>query len=277
MSGVAKAIDRLNYGRRLVPLRRVPALVQRKIDRVWEIDDYRLAQEAQMRYLLEFTDRAPEIPELARKFADHNLLRQYLIWHPKQVLLPVRGVEWLTTRRDPKRSVILNFMHHHLYDGLFSSVAAAGAPITVLTSPKVLSRHTALQIKQHINLVGRDCPLLPAEGGTDFIQSQLAPGMTMAIASDVPGHTEVTFLGRRVLASLGAALIATRTDSPVAVATYRRDGDDRYIQIHEPLEPTDFDDPMALLKEILKPHEEAVLAWPEALEMPRARWGVVEE
>ncbi len=277
VNGLARAIDRLNYGRRLIPLSRVPAMVERRVDRLWENDDFRLAQEKQMRYLLEFTERADEVPDLARKFTEHHLLRQFLIWHPREVLLPVRDIEWLTTERDPGRAVIVNFMHHHLYDGLFTSITDAGAPMHVLTSPKVLSANTALQIKQHIRLVGRRCTIIPAVGGTAAIQEQVIPGRTIAIASDVPGHTEVTFLGRRVLASLGAALISTRTNSPVVIATYRRDGDERYIQLHEPLEPKDFDEPMDLLREIVRQHGEAVLAWPEAVEMPRARWGILEE
>ena len=120
--------------------------------------------------------------------------------------------------------------------------------------------------------------MVPATGGLDLIQSRMQPGMTMAIASDVPGHTEVTFLGRRVLSSSGAPLIATRTNSQVVVVTARRkDGGGSYIQVHEPLEPKGFAEPMDLLNEMLRQHEEAVLAWPEVLEMPRARWGIVDE
>jgi hypothetical protein len=47
--------------------------------------------------------------------------------------------------------------------------------------------------------------------------------------------------------------------------------------VHAPLEPKEFGDPKELLVEMLRRHEEAVLAWPEVLEMPRARWGIVEE
>lgn len=274
----AKAIDRLEHVRRLVPVSRLPAVVERKVDRLWANDAYRLAQEGQMRYLLEHTERAPEIPELARGFAEHSLLRTYLRWHPEQVSRqPVRDIERLTHRSDPERGIVLNFMHHNLYEGLFSSLKHAGAEITILASPKVLGPATPTGLKQHIRVVQQGNPLIPATGGLDAIQAQFRPGMTMAIASDVPGHTEVTFLGRRVLASFGAALIATRTNSQVVIATNRRDEDGSYIQLHEPLEPQDFAEPMDLLREMLRQHEEAVLAWPEVLEMPRARWGIVEQ
>jgi lauroyl/myristoyl acyltransferase len=263
----------------VVPVGRIPALVDRKVTRLWTNDDYRLAQERQMRYLLEHTERADEVPALAREFARFSLARTYLRWHPEVLSnQEIRGIEWLTTRRDPDRSVVLSLLHHNFYEGLFVSLKRAGAPIAVLVTPKVLGPETPSGLKQHVRVMRSENTLIPAAGGLDAIQARLQPGMTMAIASDVPGHTEVRFLGRRVLSSFGAPVIATRTNSQVVVATPRRAADGgSYIQVHEPLEPKEFGDPKELLVEMLRRHEEAVLAWPEVLEMPRARWGVVEE
>ena len=273
------AIDRLQTLRRLVPVSRIPALVDRKVTRLWTDDDYRLAQERQMRFLLEFTERADEVPALAREFASFSLSRTYLRWHPEVLSnQEIRGIEWLTTRRDPERSVVLSFMHHNFYEGLFVSLKRAGAPIAVLVSPKVLGPDTPSGLRQHVRVMRAENLLVPAVGGLDAIQARLRPGMTMSIASDLPGHTEVSFLGRRVLSSFGAPVIATRTNSQVVVATpCRSDDGSNYIQVHEPLEPRDFTDPKELLVEILRRHEDAVLAWPEVVEMPRARWGIVDE
>jgi lauroyl/myristoyl acyltransferase len=273
-----QAIDRLEHAKRLVPLSRVPTVVERKVERLWANDAYREAQERQMRYLLERTERASDVPDLARPFAEHTLLRTYLRWHPEQLWSQrVRGIERLTTDRDPDRSMIMNFMHHNLYEGLFQSLTNAGADITILASAQVLSPGTSTGLKQHMRVVLGQCRYFPSSGGIDLIQSKLEPGMIMAVASDVPGHTEVKFLGRRVLSSFGAPLISTRTNSPVVVVTNRRDEQGAYIQVHEPLEPKDFDGPMDLLQEILRQHEEAILEWPEVLEMPRARFGILEE
>lgn len=274
----AKAIDRLDHLRRLVPVRYLPTLVERKVTRLWENEDYRRAQESEMRFLLEHTDRASEIPELARRLAAHSLYRTYIRWHPQQLVhQEVRGLEWLTTRRDPDRSVVVSFMHHNHYEGMFASIKNAGVGVTVLITPKVLGADTPTGLKQHIRMLHRGNPFIPASGGLAAIQAQLKPGMAMAIASDVPGHTEMSFLGRRVLAPIGPALIATFTDSPVVIATSCRDEGGSYIQLHEPLEPKDFSEPKELLTEILRVHGEAVLAWPEVLEVPRARWGIIEE
>jgi lauroyl/myristoyl acyltransferase len=276
---MAKAIDLREYSKRVVPLRYIDSVVERRVGRLWDNEQYRAMQELQMRYLLEHTERADEVPDLARKFAEYALMRTYLRWHPAPVRhQPVRDIEWLTTRRDPDRSIILNFMHHGLYEGLFTSLRNAGAPITILGTPKLLGSETPTGLKQHMKLVREGNPYITATGGLDHIQAKVRPGMTMAIASDVPGRTEVTFLGRRVLSSFGAALIASNTNSQVVIATARRDDDGNgYIQIHEPLEPKSFTEPMDLLHEMLRQHGEAVLAWPEAVDMPRARWGIVEE
>jgi hypothetical protein len=53
----------------LVPISRLPKLIERRLDGLWVDEDFRAEREEQMRFLLEFTPRAPEIPELARGYA----------------------------------------------------------------------------------------------------------------------------------------------------------------------------------------------------------------
>ncbi|RNL61230.1 hypothetical protein EFK50_17845 [Nocardioides marmoriginsengisoli] len=261
--------------RGLVPAAALPGIVRRRIDRLWANDAYRELQEAQMRHVVEFTDRAEEIPELARGHAEQMMLRGYLRWHPRRITRqPVRDVEWLTTRRDRSRPVVMSFMHHHRYDGMFGSLARAGAPSNILTLPDALEPDAPVQIKQHIRVVRRGGTLVPTTGGTGVIVDAMLPGSIWSIASDVPGRTPVDFLGRRVLGSFGAARIATITDSPVVLVTSHRDGaGGSYLQVHAPLEPKDFADPADLLSEMLRRHGQAILEWPEALDAPLSRWG----
>ncbi|RZI87754.1 MAG: hypothetical protein EOO67_13935, partial [Microbacterium sp.] len=54
--------------RRLIPVRALPGLARRRVDKLWRDEEYRTAQEAHMAYLLEHTVRAPEIPQLAREY-----------------------------------------------------------------------------------------------------------------------------------------------------------------------------------------------------------------
>lgn len=261
--------------RRLVPARALPDLIRRRIDRLWEDPEYRASQEDQMRYLLEHTERADEVTPLARAYAEQMMLRSYLRWHPRKITRqPVRDVEWLTTRRDPNRPVVLSFLHHHRYDGMFASLARVGVRCDIVTLPDALAPDAPAHIKQHIRVCRRGGTMIPTTGGTEALVAGMGPGTTLAIATDVPGRTPVEFLGRKVLGSFGAARIAFLTDSPVVLVTARRDdAGSSYLQVHEPLEPRAYGDAAGLLTEILRLHGEAVLAWPEALDAPQSRWG----
>jgi lauroyl/myristoyl acyltransferase len=231
-----------------------------------------------MHWLLEHTERAPEVPELAYRYAEYAMLRSFLRWHPRAITHQrVDGIEWLTTRRDPERSIVLNFMHHARYDGMFKSVARHGVTLQVIMSPKILGAETETSLKQHRRVMGMGAEIFPATGGTDALATLLVPGATVLIASDVPGQTPITWLGRKVLGSFGAARIAAMQNSQVVVVTARRDDAGPYLRVHEPLEPTDHADPRDLLDEMLRLHGEAVLAWPEAFEVPWARFGHIED
>lgn len=277
VSMASAAINAVQQTRRVIPVTALPGLVRRRVDKFWGNEQYRMMQERQMQFLLEKTDRAAEIPGLARAYAESATMRGYLRYHPRALTrLEVRGADVLTGR-DQSRGVVLSFMHHHRYDGLFPSLAHVGAACHILTMPLVLQPDAPAAYKQHIRIVRRGGTIVPASGGTDAIAAGLRPGMILAIASDVPGHTPVSFLGRDVLASSGAARIAVMTDSPVVLAVHRRDARGPYIQIEEPLEPSDFADAQELLAEMLRRHGEAVLAWPEELDTPRSRWGITDE
>lgn len=275
MSRTSEAVQRV---RGLIPAAVLPSLVRRRIDRLWEDPAFRALQERQMRFVLECTERADEVPELARAYAEQMMLRSYLRWHPRRITRqPVRGVAWLTTRRDPERPVVLSFLHHHRYDGMFGSLARLGVTCDIVTLPDALAPDAPVQIKQHVRVVRRGGPMIPTTGGTQALVARMVPGTTLAIASDVPGRSPVEFLGRKVLGSSGAARIAVMTNSPVVLVTAHRDGaGGSYLQVHEPLEPGSFDGVTGLLDEMLRLHGEAVLAWPEALDSPVARWGALD-
>ncbi len=274
---MGKAIDAIQHVRGLVPYRALPGLAKRRTDRLWEVEEYRLGTEEAMRFLLEHTDRAGEVPELARAHSEYNILHAFLRYHPRRITKQqVRGIEWLTTRRDPSRPMVLSFIHHAQFDGMFGSLRRHGVDITALTLPWAMGQEAPKATRQHIKVVARGATLLPAEGGTQAVVEAMKPGVIMAIASDIPGQTEVTFLNRRVRGSFGAARIAALSDAPVVLVTSHREGDGSYLQVHEPLEPRDFADPADLLAEMLRIHGEAVLAWPEAQEMPLHRWGRIE-
>jgi len=265
--------------RRLLPVPVARRLARRRAEQVMAVDWYREQQEAQMRHLLEFTDRAPEIPELARKYAEETMLKSHLSWHPRLVTgEPVRGLEWLTTERDPDRPLILSFIHHWRYEGIFKALQRRGVDLDILLTPLWLDDTVSVPFRHHLKLMASGGRVIPAVGGTDKFIEMLEPGMVMAIACDVPGQTEVTFLGRRVRGSFGLARIAMATNSPVVLIRALRDEAGKsYFQIDAPLEPGDYAGPAELLDAILQRHGEAVLAWPEVFDTPKARFAAIED
>jgi hypothetical protein len=273
------ALQNVHQLRRAVPVRLAPALVRARLDRIWSEPAFRSSQEAEMRFLLEHTDRAGEVGELAYRHAEHMMMRGYLRWHPRAITRqPVRGIEWLTTRRDPARGVLLSFTHHHSYDGLFGSLARYGVRSQILITPEIAKPEAGIAFRQHLRVAARGGEIVPAVGGTEQLAARLRPGTTLALAPDFPGRTPVTFLGRKVLGSFGTARIATLADSPVVLVTQHQDpAGGSYVQVHPPLESRDFSEPRELLDEVLGRHGEAILAWPEALEAPTARFGHIDE
>lgn len=275
---MASRSDLVQEIRRFVPLPLQLAVARRKVDAMWRDDAFRSAQEANMRFLLEFTDRAAEIPELARAYAVFDIQRNYRRWRPRKLIRqPVEGIEWLTTRRDPDRGVVLSFMHHGQYDGLMGSIARHGVAMHGVAAPEAFDPNAPAAIRQHFKVCSMvpGCTLVNAADGAGRLAAHLNEGAVLALASDVAGRTSVNFLGRDMLGSFGAARVAVETNSPVVHLTSHQDGTGgSYFKLHEPLEPSDFADPAALLTEILKRHEPAVLAWPEAYDSPYGRLAI---
>ena len=57
----------------------------------------------------------------------------------------------------------------------------------------------------------------------------------------------------------------------VLVTSHRGPSGSPTLRVHEPIEPSDFADQRDLLQEMMRRHEEAVLAWPEACDNPYNR------
>lgn len=277
---MSKASDALQNVRGLIPVPVIMKLIERRREQIWAVEGGPAPYLAAMEFVLGKSERADEVEALAAPYFVQQALRNYMRYKPRQITKqPVRNIELISTARDASRPLILSFFHHHRFDGMFASLKRAGAaPITILAIAEGLDPNTMKALRQHMKVVAMGGTLRPATGGTDALVADLKPGVVMAIASDVPGRTPVDFLGRRVLGSFGAARVATLANAPVVCVTSHQDGDGgSYLQLHEPLEPSNFADPADLLAEIMRIQGEAVLAWPEALEFPLLRFGKIEE
>lgn len=267
--------DRAQQARRFIPLPVLLRIGRRRVADWWENEEYREAQIRDMNFLLGNTERAAEVPQIARDYAEFDLLRNYRRWRPRPLMHQrIEGLEWLTTKKDPNRGIVLNFMHHGQYDGLVGSFSNAGVYVRGVAAPEAFTGDMPVQLRQHFKLCASfpKAPLVNAGGGTPALLKVLQDNEILTIASDVAGRTPVTFLGREMVCSFGAARLAVEANAPVAILSSHQEPDGSpFFRVHEPIEPGDFADATALLEEIFRLHEPAVLAWPAAYDSPYGR------
>jgi lauroyl/myristoyl acyltransferase len=258
-----------------IPRWLLPLVVGVRFRLAWSRAAVREDARAQMRFLLEHTRQDADINAVARDYVRYQVRRGELRWHPEMITsLRVDGIEHLLAARDEGRGVLLNFVHHGYYDGAFPSIARYGVRCRMVVYPYMLEPDAPLWIKQHVALActGGGTPVSAAVGN-DGITDLLRQGEVVAIASDVPGRTPLSFVGRDVLGSFGAARLATDTNSPVIVMTSEEDTDGPFIRLHEPFEPKRYQAPKELLQALLVIHESRQVRWPEATDLPLSRWG----
>ena len=262
----------IGWVRRLTPAFLVPAVIRLWAALGWRRTAVRDDARRQMGFLV--GDAHPELDALARDYAFEMARRGELRWHPRLANdVRLEGAEHLLAAAAPGRGVVLSFMHHGLYDRSFTAVGRLGLPLSMVVHPYMLGDDAPGWIRQHVrvNTQGGGAAV-SAEIGTAGMADLLARGGVVALASDVPGRTPVTFAGRRVLGSFGAARIAADNGAPVVVMTSARDEHGEVLRLHPALDPSDFASPHDLLTALLAQHEAAILAWPEATDLPCSRW-----
>jgi lauroyl/myristoyl acyltransferase len=256
----------------LVP--RVEALRSRRAKR----DPATRAKSLQhMRFLLEKTRPDLDPEAFVDGYIEAIVHRSEQRWHPDLLArATVDGLEHLTGRAE---GMVVNFMHHGQYDASFHVLDRLGAPVSVVLNTRHFDARESAALRQQVRLtLAIAAPPLDASLGARPIITALKAGGLVGLASDVAGTAEATFCGRRVRGSDGAARIAHKIGAPVAVMTaVRGDGPHQVIRIHEPLRPRDFATSEHLFHEMLRIHEEAVLAWPEMADQPAGRWTILDE
>ncbi len=230
-----------------------------------------------MQYLLGETRRADEADDLAHQMVRFHALFGEMRWHGRAASL--RRVDHLErlTQRDPTRGAMVNFMHHGYYYGVAASIARHGIKVTAPIAPSFIAPDAPPHLRQHAKVASMNgVEMVSALGSADHLANVLQTGTVVAIATDVPGRSEVDFLGRRRLCASGAARLASSTDSLVFIVTSHCEDGEVYFDVEAPLDPRDHADAQDLLQAIVTRHEPAVLAWPEAVDSPLDRWGQPE-
>ena len=263
--------------RRRIPTWAIPLIVAVRTRIAWSRSAVRADARAQMEFLLEHTRPDADLDEVAHDYVRYQVRRGELRWHPELIThLRVEGIERLVAARDQGRGVMLNFVHHGYYDGAFASLGRRGVQCRMVVYPYMLEPDAPVWLKQHMAVAcAGGGTAVNAAIGTAGLTELLQSGEVVAIASDVPGRTPMTFAGREVLGSFGAARLATDTNSPVVVMTTEEGPDGPFARLHGPFEPQDFSSPKELLEALLVIHEARQIEEPEATDLPLSRWGSV--
>ncbi len=258
-----------------VPRPLLPAVVEARTRVSWRSEAVREDARAQMRFLIEHGRPDLDLEATAREYVKFQALRGELRWRPQEITaLDVEGVDHLRDAVGEGRGVVISFMHHAFFEGGFASVAGLGLPAHIVCYGYMLRDDAPGWLQQHVRTaLAHGGEAFAADRGADEMARLLREGEILGIATDVPGRTPLRFAGRDVVGSFGAARLATSTGSPVVVMTseQRDDGTPR-IRLHEPFEPETFPDPSKLLEAMVAVHEDAQLRWPEAVDIPLARW-----
>lgn len=225
-------------------------------------------------------DLAPaELERLIDGYIEQWYLRAELRWRLDTLMdLELKGLDKLKAARDSGRGVVLNFIHHAQFEGVIGALAKQGVPQTVFVSDDYFTAKIADTRRQllHGMLLHGNKPYTVA-GGMAEIGQVLAEGRVISMATDVPGRSPMHFLGKDRTCSSGAARLAAGAGAYVVAITVRRDAQGKaYGQLSDPMDPRDFETPEALLEAMVRYHEDAVKAWPEAYDSPSTRWGTPE-
>lgn len=232
---------------------------------------------AQMRYLV---GRHPglDADALAKPYLFELKRREEMKWRPWIVTrMQLHASERIRRMRTQGTGVILHFLHHGQYDGLPASISRYGFQLTAPVASFFLSErrndYDGRVIRRHLaSFTANGVRYFDAKGAYPRMRRLLTEGELLVLASDLPGSLPMTFLNRPVLVSSGAARLSLETGAPIIPITVSQRGWRQHLTAEDPILPADFPDEGTLQEEIARRHEPAVLAWPEGMKTPLARW-----
>jgi lauroyl/myristoyl acyltransferase len=251
--------------------------LSKRTDRVLQSGVYDDLAQEQMAHLLERVD--PErIPAAKTEFIRFMLKEAEQRWHPRRAIdQQIEGIEHLRAAQAHGRGVVVSFVHHGHYSGMFGAFKKAGIDHVTVVRAGALGWTAGPGQRQNFIVFKRGGPLIDVREGTAGFIKRLARGEIVMIATDVPGTSVVTVAGRRAKCSSGVVWAARAANSPIVVVDSYRSGDGHVVRFAPALMPADFADPQDLLQEIVTQHEDAILQWPGASLMPTLSWMPVED
>ncbi len=194
------------------PFRLTGPIVRRRIKRALADPTVMKAAHWHMEHLLGAIGRADEIEEMCRRFVEHWTTVDELKWHPSAVTRQrVEGAEHLAAAHALGKGVLLSFVHHAQYNGIFASAGrAAGVSGRGDGGDAQGARPQASSSTSASSAWVADC--CPAAVGIAGLIDELKQGNVVAAAIDVPGgeRHHVRRARRQVLVGSGACSVHGR-------------------------------------------------------------------
>jgi lauroyl/myristoyl acyltransferase len=227
----------------------------------------------QMNHLLGKISTPEEIEQAKTRYTAFSLAEAELRWHPRRAIdQQVEGIEHVRAAQALGRGVVVSFVHHGYYAGMFGAIKRAGLDHVTVVRAGALGWNAGPGQRQNFLVFKRGGPLIDVREGTAGFIKRLARGEVMMIATDIPGTSIVSFAGRQVKCSSGLVWAARAANTPIVVLDSFQTENGHVVRFSKPLLPEDFDDAQSLLQEVVSQHEQAILAWPEAAFVPTLSW-----
>ena len=266
--------DTVNRSRRFLPLRIIVGIVVLRAflaarrPAVWE--DAR----AQMRFVVGDDQPDEVIDGLAAGYLKRELWLGEARWRPSLLTgQSVDGVHHLHELVAQGTGFVINTMHHGNWEGVFGALAEFGLTSHVVATSEMFTSSMPGWMRQQARLVtDSGCTLIDVADGMPSIRAVLAQGLPVTIATDVPGSTRVSFLGRELSMASGAAVAAFTAQVPVVVITASPDPArgpwKTRLEVSDPIYPAGFESPRDLLQAMVRVHEKSWAAWPDGADDP---------
>lgn len=219
------------------------------------------------------TPREGEVDALALRSLSAAARSWESMWRPRSLIeMPVHGLEHLTGI-ESGRGVVLSMPHYGPLVGVAPLprlvgplLAAVGEQMVAETLPPGYHGHQIEQGRRVMTLSGIE--LVRASGSARAFAAALEQGGRIVLNFDVPGRSEVQFLGKTVELANGCTRLAEKTGAVVVPVVLRARGAGWYLHVDEPVDPAQLGGWEPALQVVADVHSRLVLEAPEYLEPP---------
>src|SRR5256714_5358097 len=212
---------------------------------------------------------APEAARFARRRLVEDAVCAELQWRPwLDRRMPIEGFQRFAEVRSEGRGVIIATAHIGPFMGLVRAIGARGIKVYVSggrwggddAHSGRRGQWTATQNRSMEEAGGR---WVHRGGSYRLLRALLERGEVCFVAVDAPGTIEVELAGRPARVRAGLAALAIETGAAVIPGQTLRRGWGQVGILHEPVDPSDFDDPPGLTHHLVDIFGRALLRDPE--------------